>query len=340
MMRFITFLVFVVLLSIGLRTIADTGDLNSGQKRLTWDSEFDRSTYRIKAIKSGLSLFSDSGELLTFVPKEEFIDVNLGQFNNQHGILVVPDSEKKGAWEYSRFQPDPIGGRPATVHPGKRIFRNDDALLISFLFFFLVIALIRVLNSYSYSFLVQPITTFGRGLDLERFSSGVFPIIFLGVFIGFSTLLGFVLDLVIPGVYSFEISSGGFIVGETPSAWVFFLLSLAFVIVRFVFYNLLSFITDDKSLGTILFSSSLIMASVLLIFLTILVSLLGFGNFVYDHPRIVAFIFIIFAALFGIGMLFTHLNMGIKVPVSVRFFGIVAMEILPTVVIVKVLFEG
>ena len=294
-----------------------------------------------EAVESGLCFYSDSGLFISFLAKGESQEFRVGGIKKfGSGIWVYPAVEKPADWRFRVVASELPGGKPIEMVPGKKVVKERPSIALILIFLFLVLAFIRVLNNYSYSFLIQPLTSFGRGQALEQFSSGLFPIIFLSVFIGFSVLLGYVIDLVIPGEFAIAYSGGGFLIGLIPTPGIFFLLALAFIIVRFLFYNFLSFLTGEKELGAILFSSALILGSILLIILTIIVSIVGFENFVYVHPRIVAFIFIIFAALFGIGMLLTHLNMGTKIPISVRFFGIVAMEILPTVFIVKVLIEG
>lgn len=297
-------------------------------------------TFVVKARDYSLALFDDQDLMMGFVPHGDSLVLSALELQGKSSLSFVPGSERIGYWELTEQVGVPPGGRPMSTEVGFKKENIKPYLLLAFVFIAVVLAIFRILNNYSFSYITLPVSSIGKIFVFDQFSSGVFPLIFLGVFLGFSALLGFILDLVLPGKFELGLTGGGFLVGHLPTSLSFFLLALVFVIVRFLFYNFLSYLVSSKELGNSLFSSALILGTILLIFLSILILLVGFPYFVYPLTKIVPFIFTIFAALFGIGMLLTHLNLGLGVPVSVRFFGIVAMEILPTVLIVKVLIEG
>jgi hypothetical protein len=316
-----------------------------GRHQIDFQQDTSIEVWTIVALEVPLLVYSNSGQLLAFICKGDTLKINGNSYNDNgktkfEKILIMPGTEKSGIWELRTKNKFPQGGVPAEIIPIEKEIDFRGSVILIILSILTIVALTRLFNNFSYSFITQPFISIGKISILEQFSTGFFPLIFLFLFLGLSFLIGLLIDLGIYGEYSFGLSLGGYFFYTISTKVSFLIYAICFVLIKFILYNFLGYLARSEELAQLLFSANLIISSILLLIATVLISLTGFENLLFTYPQIVPVIFFIFAAFFGIGMVLTHLNMGVKVPVSVRFFGIVAMEILPTIFIGKIIVTG
>ncbi len=296
----------------------------------------------VYAEKSSLLVVSDSLGVVKVIEEcdSAWFDKDFEFFSNDLVLSIIPDKAGLNSWSLKKiFQDNDLGQTqqyPLIVKENA----ETGALVIVLVILLFIVALIRVINNFSYSFFVQPFLALGKVSWLDQYSSGIFPVVLLSFLLVFSFLMGWTLDLCLSPDSQMRFLGYGFLFSALPSSISLLLFTLAFIFFKFLAYNFLGYLSKDKEFSNSLFTTFLVLANILLLLMNLLIVLAGFSHLLLDQPEIVPMIFFIFAAIFGIGMIFSHLNIGGSIPISIRFFGIVAMEILPTIFIVKILFKG
>ena len=296
----------------------------------------------VYAEKTPLLISSDSLGVVKVIGEGDsaWIDKNLAILSQDLILSIIPKEAGSNSWSLEKLFDDNYLGQTQQYPLIVKKSANTGALVTVLVILLFIVALIRVINNFSYSFFVQPFVALGKVSWLDQYSSGIFPVVLLSLLLVFSFLTGWTLDLCLSPESQLRFLGFGFLFSALPSSISLLLFTLTLIFFKFLAYNFLGYLSKDKEFSNSLFTTFLVLGNILLLLMNLLIVLAGFAHLLLDQPEIVPMIFFIFAAIFGIGMVFSHLNVGGNIPISMRFFGIVAMEILPTIFIVKILFKG